>query len=609
MVEAHDVEKTGISVDEIVGKEGKHSSGELARPIDAAATALKFDIVVYLAGKGVKGEKFAGMPMVRACEKGDLDSVKAMVEGHDVEKTGMSAGEMVSKEGENGNLNSSTPLAMAITNGHTSVKEYLMNECKAQCYGNTLVYVSETGDLDSVRVLVEGHDVEKTGMSVDEMVSKEGKDSFGESVKPIDAAVTGLIQDAAIDVTINSSTFERAANYFVAVRIDEGAKLRTEVCARTKKPKFKKNKHRLDLGMALDVDTQSVLTLGAFVVLPSKTGGKAQARLLGSVQYKLSEACVRLVRGEMVPEDLTFLRKTIPVGKISISLSLYGVRDDVVAGGVVMYLAGKGAKGEKFAGTPMVRACEKGDLDLVKAMVDGHDVEKTGMSVGNMVSKEGKNSRGDSCTPVQATTDKFIRKYLCGILAPKLVGDYMNGTPLVRACEKGRLEDVLVLVEGHDAEKTGMSVDEMVSTEGKNSNGNSRTPLQTAVRYEELEIAQYLVKSFPTVDLIGQTDIEYGENSLHCAAWKSKKDVQTLQCLIDNYNGGDIKNIINQKNKYGGETPLDYAYRFNKSSIKKDIASLLRKYGGKANRYDKNGNKVKGDDSDSDDDDISALLD
>ena len=41
---------------------------------------------------------------------------------------------------------------------------------------------------------------------------------------------------------------------------------------------------------------------------------------------------------------------------------------------------------------------------------------------------------------------------------------------------------VRVLVEGHDVEKTGMSVDEMVSKEGKNSDGYSRTPLQSAVR-------------------------------------------------------------------------------------------------------------------------------
>ena len=41
---------------------------------------------------------------------------------------------------------------------------------------------------------------------------------------------------------------------------------------------------------------------------------------------------------------------------------------------------------------------------------------------------------------------------------------------LVVACEKGRLEDrACALVEGHDVEKTGISVDEMVSKEGKNS--------------------------------------------------------------------------------------------------------------------------------------------
>ena len=89
------------------------------------------------------------------------------------------------------------------------------------------------------------------------------------------------------------------------------------------------------------------------------------------------------------------------------------------------------------------------------------------------------------------------------------------------------------------------------------------------------------------MDIIGQTNSD-GYNSLHFAAWYSKKNVQTLQCLIDNYNGKDIKTIINQKNKYG-DTPLDYAYEYNNSPIKNEIVSLLRKYGGKANCYDKNG--------------------
>ena len=61
-----------------------------------------------------------------------------------------------------------------------------------------------------------------------------------------------------------------------------------------------------------------------------------------------------------------------------------------------------------------------------------------------------------------------------------------------------------------------------------------------------------------------------------------------LQFLIDNYNG-NIKEIINEKN-YSGSTPLDWAYSSNHSPIKNDIVALLRKYGGKANHYDKNGN-------------------
>ena len=170
-------------------------------------------------------------------------------------------------------------------------------------------------------------------------------------------------------------------------------------------------------------------------------------------------------------------------------------------------------------------------------------------------------------------------------LVQKYKNEFSEGTPLVCACEKGRLEDVRVLVEGHDVEKTGMSVDDMVSKEGKDSRGASRTPLQSAAWNEQLEIVQYLVKTCPTVDLIGQTDSD-GWNSLHWAAHNSKKNVQTLQCLIDNYIG-DIKEIINQSND--GDTPLDYAYEYNNSPIKNDIVSLLRKYGGKANSYDKNG--------------------
>ena len=75
------------------------------------------------------------------------------------------------------------------------------------------------------------------------------------------------------------------------------------------------------------------MTLGAFVVLPSKSGGKGNARLLGSVVYEVGEATVRLLRGQTVSEDLSLVRKTgereVVVGKISIAVSLVGVGDAV----------------------------------------------------------------------------------------------------------------------------------------------------------------------------------------------------------------------------------------------------------------------------------------
>ena len=51
--------------------------------------------------------------------------------------------------------------------------------------------------------------------------------------------------------------------------------------------------------------------------------------------------------------------------------------------------------------SPLVSACAEGDLDGVKAIVEGHDVEKTGMSLDEMVSKGGKDSDDYSLTPLQ----------------------------------------------------------------------------------------------------------------------------------------------------------------------------------------------------------------
>ena len=144
-----------------------------------AVTGLKFDVVVYLAGKGAKGETFAGR-LWCACEEGHVDGVKAMVEGHDVGRRGC-RWRRWSVRGERIPLgNRRDPLTVAAIGLKFDVVVYLTGK-GADASGTPLVCACEKGRLEDVRMLVEGHDVEKTGMSVEEMVSKEGKDSYGNS--------------------------------------------------------------------------------------------------------------------------------------------------------------------------------------------------------------------------------------------------------------------------------------------------------------------------------------------------------------------------------------------------------------------------------------------
>ena len=74
-------------------------------------------------------------------------------------------------------------------------------------------------------------------------------------------------------------------------------------------------------------------------------------------------------------------------------------------------------------------------------------------------------------------------------LEQKYKNEFPNGTPLVVACEKGRLEDVETFVNA------GMDVNEL----GKDSIDNSRTPLMAAAVYERTTVVSYLLNR-PEVD-------------------------------------------------------------------------------------------------------------
>ena len=131
-----------------------------------------------------------------------------------------------------------------------------------------------------------------------------------------------------------------------------------------------------------------------------------------------------------------------------------------------------------------------------------------------------------------------------------------------------------------------MSVDEMNRRKGRIE--WLPQPLQSAVRNEQLD-RPIPRQDLSTVDLIGQTDSVVG--IVYIMLHVVQRRMFNVQFLIDNYNG-DIKQIINHQ-RIIRITPLDYAYHLNNSPIKNEIVSLLRKYGEKANWYDKNGNVGK----------------
>ena len=121
------------------------------------------------------------------------------------------------------------------------------------------------------------------------------------------------------------------------------------------------------------------------------------------------------------------------------------------------------------------------------------------------------------------------------------------------------------------ARAAGMDVTAMVSEVGTNSDGNSRTPLMAAARYEHSTIIEILLQ----YNADTATTNEYGRNALHYAAANNKTTTTIVQLLLNNMKLEDI----NHKDT-DGETPLDYCYN-NDSSIKQQLIDLIRQKGGK----------------------------
>ncbi len=168
-------------------------------------------------------------------------------------------------------------------------------------------------------------------------------------------------------------------------------------------------------------------------------------------------------------------------------------------------------------------------------------------------------------------------------------------TPIVCACEHGRMDDVELFINLHPFHKyitnrdangyrDDMTLKDMVSQVGKDSDGANMTPLMIAAYGEHFQVVKYLIEQGEADPNIASSD---GVNALHFAALNNRTNTELIQSLLTHM----TLDSINKKGR-GGATPLDWAYHHNHSPIRQEIIALLRSKGGKANNYDENGRHV-----------------
>ena len=190
-----------------------------------------------------------------------------------------------------------------------------------------------------------------------------------------------------------------------------------------------------------------------------------------------------------------------------------------------------------------------------------------------------KNRNDDTLYQLCKEIQHQFKIQLANELKIKYKKEFPRGTPIVCACEKGRFEDVKLLITGYsvvngsNGNNNNMTLKEYVNQVGKNRWGSECTPLMIAAYNEHFQIVKYLIEQ-------GEADpniaISNGCNALHYAAYNNKKDTELIEFLLTNMS----LNSINKRAR-GGSTPLDWAYEYNKSPIQQKIIDLIRSKGGK----------------------------
>jgi hypothetical protein len=180
------------------------------------------------------------------------------------------------------------------------------------------------------------------------------------------------------------------------------------------------------------------------------------------------------------------------------------------------------------------------------------------------------------------------------LLIERYKSEFPRGTPIVCACQRGRMDDVELFMNLHPFHKyitnrdvndhrDDMTLGNMVNQVGTDiSGGYEYTPLMAAARYEHFQMVQYLIEQCEAGPTIAD---RYGQSALHLAAGNNRTNTELIDLLLTHM----TLDNINKKTSRWVYTPLDCVYSNNHSPIRQEIIALIRSKGGKANSHDENG--------------------
>merc|ERR1711998_101600 len=184
-------------------------------------------------------------------------------------------------------------------------------------------------------------------------------------------------------------------------------------------------------------------------------------------------------------------------------------------------------------------------LDEAKALIDecGQDVNaylqdtEGNKSLTYLLAYNGGNDNDDVLKYLVSKGSGEENDIVIGRLEKKYKKEFPGKTPIVCACEKGRFEDVKLLITCYNDvngsngnNNNNMTLKEYVNQVGIDRDGYDYTPLMMAAWGEHFQIVKYLIEQGEADPNIA--DSRYGQNALHLAAYRNKKDTEWIEFLL-----------------------------------------------------------------------------